>query len=121
MDNLDHYVIGSTVVNDKEIGEYGLKNLKGLCYINMYSPKRNYLVPQYHTNQYSFSDVRTFEACKQLFPNLIQLDSGLLVNMSEVEHVEETRFGLYAHFYSGLKTEIAKNKKDLDIIKRLMK
>lgn len=121
MSNLDYHILGSTVVNNKETGDYGFHGLSGLCYINMYSPIRNYLVPQYHTNHDSFSAVRTFEACKQVFPNLVLLDSGLLVNIDEVERFEKSRFGLTAHFYSGLWTEIADNKKHLDIVKKLIK
>lgn len=121
MDELKHHVAGSRTVDGKEIGEYEFYSLAELCYIDMFSPKKNYLVPHYHTKQLSFTDIRTYEASKKLFPNLVQLDSGLLVNMDQVEKIEETRFGLMAHFYGGLQREIAKNKIHMDIVKEKMK
>lgn len=121
MDELKHRIAGSRTVDGKEIGEYEFYGLEDLCYVDMFSPKKNYLVPHYHTNRLSFTDIRTHEASKRLFPNLVQLDSGLLVNMDQVDKIEETRFALIAHFRGGLQREIAKNKIHLDIVKEKMR
>ncbi|MDM5278776.1 dipeptidyl aminopeptidase [Paenibacillus silvae] len=121
MDELKYHIAGSRTIDDKEIGEYDFYSLTDLCYIDMFSPVRNYLVPHYHTSKVSFTDARKYEAAKQLFPNLVQLDSGLLVNMDQVETIEKTRFGLIAHFRGGLQREIAKNKIHMDIVRDKMR
>lgn len=56
--------------------------------IDLYKAKANYKVPRFYTIDRTYTVPLTLEMCHAAFPDLFPSDSGTLVNLEAVEHIE---------------------------------
>ncbi|MEK4191439.1 hypothetical protein [Paenibacillus sp. FSL L8-0494] len=111
MDN--ELILGIGIANEKETGNVVFVERKSVNYIDIWSPKKNYHVPRFHSGSEMYGVLTTLEACKVAFPKYLQADTGKLVNMDSVIDVTESRFALTLHFVDGSTTNMAKYKRNL--------
>jgi hypothetical protein len=107
-------ILGVRIIGEKESGEFDTFKVGDICFIDVWSPKKNYLVPRFHTKQGVFSALLTLEACAKAMDGLVRLDNGILANLKHIQLVTETPFAITAHFGEGIASaNVAKNKKRL--------
>ncbi|MDO3408835.1 dipeptidyl aminopeptidase [Saccharibacillus sp. CPCC 101409] len=98
-------------ITDDGAGEFGTFTVEEILYVDLWAPKRNYQVPRFHTVDATYTVLLTLDACRRAFPDLLQLDSGNLVNTRQIQFVTETAFALTAHFRGGKTANVARNKR----------
>ncbi|MCY9708397.1 LytTR family transcriptional regulator DNA-binding domain-containing protein [Paenibacillus alvei] len=84
---------------------YCLLPLSDVLYIDICEPKRDYQVPRYHTAYGAYITGLTLKACKQVFPNFAQMDTGLIVNIENIESIDNN--GTISFFDSKITTTMA--------------
>ncbi|MCY9512248.1 LytTR family transcriptional regulator DNA-binding domain-containing protein [Paenibacillus larvae] len=105
-------ILGVRVVGDNITGDIVFFTIEDVYYVDLFTPKKNYRVPRFHTSKGVFTVLLTLDSCKKAFrENLVQLDSGNLVNISKIRFVKETVFSLTAHFDNGVTANISRNKR----------
>lgn len=106
-------ILGVRVVGDNITADTGFFSIEDVFFVDLFTPKKNYWVPRFHTSKGVFTVFLTLEVCKKAFgENLVQLDSGNLVNISRIRFVEETSFSLTAYFDNGVTANISRNKRN---------
>lgn len=122
------HLLGSVVQNDKEIGEYEFQSVGDILYVDLFHVKvgqRWVGVPQVVSKDIRTTSIKTYEGYKNAFQSkygkeqFVQLDSGLLVNTGNIKEIYKSpSTGQYvADFGDGYNVEIAKNKKNMPLIK----
>lgn len=80
-----------------KISDFQSYRKEDIYFIDMWSPKKNYTVPRFHTYQGVSSVPLTLDNCKVLFNNLQQFKVNL-VNMNQIAFVTDIDKKLTAHF-----------------------
>lgn len=113
-------IFGSEIVENGQIGRSCFFSVKDILFIDVWKPKKNYLVPRFHTRTGIYTVSLTLESCKNGFPALTELYRGVLVNLQEVDYIEDTQFDIVVHFKdSHLTTSMARH--NLKEFKHLLK
>lgn len=102
-----------------ESGVFDTFDIRDIFYIDLWSPKKNYRVPRFHTRSGIFTVLLTLETCERAFTHLVPLDSNNLVNIENIKYVTETPFVITAFFEDGSSANVARYKKK--IIEHLIK
>lgn len=103
-------IFGTEIVEHGKLGRSCFFLVKDILFIDVWQPKKNYLVPRFHTRTGIYTVTLTLESLKGL-PSLTELYRGILVNLSEIDYIEDTKFDIVVHFKnSNLTTSMARNK-----------
>ncbi|WP_338709245.1 LytTR family transcriptional regulator DNA-binding domain-containing protein [Paenibacillus amylolyticus] len=66
--------------------------------IDLWDAKANYRVPRFYTRDRTYTVPLTIEMCHHVFPDFFPSDTGNLVNLDGVEHIESTPYQAYLKF-----------------------
>ncbi|OMF05295.1 hypothetical protein BK129_15020 [Paenibacillus amylolyticus] len=89
-------------------GEAALIRIKDVVVIESCSPKANYYVPLYVTEEKAFVEAMTLQSYKPLFPKLFPLLNTNLVNLDQVQGATDMLFDIVVRFKnSALTTSMA--------------
>ncbi|OKP83390.1 hypothetical protein A3842_09085 [Paenibacillus sp. P3E] len=110
---MDNTILVVRIVNGKDAGEFTYFDMKDVNFIDLWSPKKNYRVPRFHTDDGEFTVLLTLEACEKAFAFLTPLDSGNLVNLGKISYATEKFNAITVFFPNGSSTSVAKYKRDL--------
>ncbi|TVX93072.1 hypothetical protein [Paenibacillus agilis] len=75
--------------------------LKDVCVIELFDTKNGYRVPSFLTHLGLYEPGLTLRQCKDVFPFLTQIDSGVLANVENIKQIEITPYGQVVHFYDS--------------------
>ncbi|WP_338551515.1 dipeptidyl aminopeptidase [Paenibacillus sp. KS-LC4] len=102
-------ILGQRVYGDVIDGEqFDTFILSEVMLIDVFKPKKNYVVPRFYTVKGIFTVILTLDACKQIFIPLgfKSLDSNILVNIDHINYVKVERFGNTAFFDGGVTANV---------------
>lgn len=98
-DSRDITMLGIRIINDRENGEWDEFTGGEILYIDLWSPKSHHRVPRFHTTKGIFTVILTLAQCKKIFHHLTQLDSGILIDMDQIDKCTKSKYKeLKAHF-----------------------
>lgn len=106
-------ILGVRIVNGKDAGDFEYFDINDVNFIDLWTPKKNYRVPRFHTNFGEFTVLLTLEACEKAFDFLTSLDTGNLVNLNKISYAIEKFNAITVYFSDGSSTSVAKYKKYL--------
>lgn len=124
-DSSDPFVVfGVKIIGNKETDGFGFFNLiNDVYFIDIWSPKRNYNVPRFHTKHGVYCTMLTLERWRQSLEGYgyYMLDTVNLVNIRHIDHVIDHTHCIHAYFENGMFASVSRNKNNFELLAHLFR